>query len=238
VKDLFLAVLILVLFVVVLVAVALFTTSAAYFSLIALGLALALQKYVASYFGFFVVTLSRLFSVGDRIRIGNIKGDVKKVGLFHFILDEVGEDEKLGGELTGRTLYIPNLIVLDQPVLNYSKNHSIKDRPIKCNFIFDEVRIPVTPQSDVRRACRLLEEIITSEDATYISQAKETFGPDYPNFVREAEEGPRIIVHLDSQKVWLKGKFVTPFEVRNDLKTRVYLRFVEGVRQEANVHLA
>lgn len=237
-KALFLAVLILVLFVVVLVAVALSTTNAAYFSLIALGLALALQKYVASYFGFFVVTLSRLFSVGDRIRIGNIKGDVKKVGLFHFILDEVGEDEKLGGELTGRTLYIPNLIVLDQPVLNYSKNHSIKDRPIKCNFIFDEVRIPVTPQSDVRRACRLLEEIITSEDATYISQAKESFGPDYPNFVREAEEGPRIIVHLDSQKVWLKGKFVTPFEVRNDLKTRVYLRFVEGVRQEANVHLA
>lgn len=233
-----LAVVILVLFAAVLVSVAVFSNSAAYFSLITLGLALALQKYVACYFGFFVITLSRLFSEGDRIRIGNTKGDVKKVGLFHFTLDEVGEDEKLGGELTGRTLYIPNLIVLDQPVLNYSKNHSVKDKPIRCNFIFDEVRIPVTPQSDVRRASKLLEEIITGEDAAFIAQAKESFGPDYPNFVREAEEGPRIIVHLDSQKLWLKGKFVTPYEVRNNMKTNIYLRFIESARQESDIHLA
>lgn len=62
--------------------------------------------------------------MGDRIRIGNTKDDVRHVGLLHTTLEEVGEDEKLGGELTGRLLYVPNLIILDQPVLNYSKDYS------------------------------------------------------------------------------------------------------------------
>jgi len=215
-----------------------FTQASVYVSVMAVGLALALQKYVASYFSFFVITFSRLFSPGDRIRIGNIKGDVRKVGLFHFILDEVGEDEKLGGELTGRTFHIPNLIVLDQPVLNYSKTYSVKDKLLKCDLIFDEVRIPITSQSDLRQAIHLLSDIITDEDKVYLTQAKETFGPDYPNFVREAEVGPRIILHLDSQRVWLKGKFVTPYETRNQMKTQIYLRFIERVRQDPDIHLA
>ena len=234
----FLAILFLFFIILGFASVIVFTQASVYVSVMAVGLALALQKYVASYFSFFVINLSRLFSPGDRIRIGNIKGDVKKLGLFHFILDEVGEDEKLGGELTGRTFHIPNLIVLDQPVLNYSKNFSVKDRPIKCDLIFDEVRIPVTSQSDLRQAVQLLGDIITDEDKVYLAQAKETFGSDYPNFVREAEVGPRIILHVDSQRVWLKGKFVTPYETRNQLKTQIYLRFIERIRQDPDIHLA
>ena len=133
-----------------------FLTSGTFFSLIALGLAFALQRYVASYFGFFVINFSHILARGDRVRVGAVKGDVKHIGLFHFTLDEVGEDEKLGGELTGRTLYMPNLVVLDQSVLNYSKNYSVANQPIRCNLIFDEVRIPVTSDSDLRRACAIV----------------------------------------------------------------------------------
>ncbi|MDO8532129.1 MAG: mechanosensitive ion channel [Dehalococcoidia bacterium] len=233
-----LAILVLVLIIAAFASVIIFTQASVYLSVIAVGLALALQKYVASYFSYFVINLSKLFSPGDRIRIGNVKGDVKKIGVFHFTLDEVGEDEKLGGELTGRTLHIPNLIVLDQPVLNYSKTYSVKDKPIKCNLIFDEVRIPITTQSDLRQAVQLLGDIITEEDQGHLAQAKLTFGPDYPNFVREAEDGPRIILHVESQRVWLKGKFVTPYETRNQMKTQIYLRFIERTRQEPNIHLA
>ena len=221
-----LAILVLVLIIAAFASVIIFTQASVYLSVIAVGLALALQKYVASYFSYFVINLSKLFVPGDRIRIGNIKGDVKNIGVFHFTLDEVGEDEKLGGELTGRTLHIPNLIVLDQPVLNYSKTYSVKDKLIKCNLIFDEVRIPITTQSDLRQAVQLLGDIITEEDRGHLAQAKLTFGGDYPNFVREAEDGPRIILHVESQRVWLKGKFVTPYETRNQMKTQIYLRFI------------
>lgn len=217
---------------------AFFATSGAYSMLIALGLAVALQKYIASYFGFFVITFSKIFTPGDRVRIGNLKGDVKRIGLFHFTLDEVGEDEKLGGELTGRMTHVPNLIVLDQPLTNYSKNYSVKDKPIRCDLIFDEVRIPVTVESDLRQACALLRDLIIEEDKEYIRQAKESFGPNYPNFVREAEHGPRILVHLDAHQVWIKGKFVTSYLVRNDLKANIYLKFIERAAAAPGIKLA
>lgn len=219
-------------------AVMFFMTSGAYPTLIALGLAFALQKYVASYFGFFVITFSKIFTGGDRVRIGNLKGDVKHVGLLHITLDEVGEDEKLGGELTGRTIHVPNLIVLDQPVTNYSKNYSADDKPMRCDLIFDEVRIPVTIDSDLRRACSLLQELIVEEDKDYIKLAKISFGPNYPNFVKEAEQGPRILVHLEAHQVWLKGKFVTPYQVRNDLKANIYLKFIEQIKAGSAIRIA
>ena len=98
--------------------------------ILTLGLALALQKYTASFLAYFVITFSDIYGIGDRIRIANVKGDVRRVGLLHTTLEEAGEDEKLGGELTGRLFHVPNMMVLDQPVLNYSKDYSVQYQTI------------------------------------------------------------------------------------------------------------
>jgi small-conductance mechanosensitive channel len=219
-------------------ALAVYTGLAVYASILAIGLALALQKYVSSYFGFFIVRFSNIFNVGDRIRMGNIKGDVKHIGLFHFVLEEVGEDEKLGGELTGRILHIPNLIVLDQPVLNYSKSYSAGDRLVACDYIFDEIRIPLTVKSDIDEAARLFDDILKSADQPIIEESKDAFRNDYPEFLREAEEGPRILVHLEPQRVWLKGKLVVPVRTRNQLKSEVINEFLRQIKIRENIQVA
>src|SRR4030043_697744 len=75
---------------------------AIYVPIIAIALALAVQKTINTFLAFFVIPSSKIYDLGDRIRIGNTKGDVRHIGLLHPTLEEVGEDEKLGGELTGR----------------------------------------------------------------------------------------------------------------------------------------
>ncbi len=215
-----------------------FPGTAIYVTVVAVSLAVALQKYVASFFGFFLIRVSRLFEVGDRIRMGNIKGDVKKVGLFHFILEEVGEDEKMGGELTGRLLHIPNLLVLDQPVLNYSKDYSARHGQIHSDYIFDEIRIPLTTKSDVEKASALLEGILKAEDGDILAQAQTAFRNGYPDFMKEAMNGPRVLVHIEPQRIWIKGKFVTPVRTRNELRTRIYLRFLKEIGNSSEVQLA
>ena len=212
--------------------------TAIYITVVAVALAVALQKYVASFFGFFLIRFSRLFEVGDRIRMGLIKGDVKNVGLFHFILEEVGEDEKMGGELTGRLLHIPNLLVLDQPVLNYSKDYSARHGQIHSDYIFDEIRIPLTPKSDVEKASALLEQILKIEDGDILAQAQTTFRNGYPDFMKEAMNGPRVLVHIEPQRIWIKGKFVTPVRTRNELRTRMYLHFLKEIGRSEDVQLA
>jgi small-conductance mechanosensitive channel len=221
-----------------LIAVALYSNLAIYISIIAIGLALALQKYVASYFGYFVIVFSNMLHVGDRIRIGSYKGDVRHIGIFYLTLDEVGEDEKLGGELTGKILHIPNLVLLDQPVLNFSKGYEKNCRMMQCDYIFDEIRIPVSSDSDIARAATLLEGIINAEDEEYLAQSKEVFKESYPAFLREAESNRRVLIHVEEERIWLKGKFVTPFRQRNELRTRMYMRFLEHISKDPDIRLA
>jgi small-conductance mechanosensitive channel len=222
----------------ILIAVALYSNLAIYISIIAIGMALALQKYVASYFGYFVIVFSNMLHVGDRIRIGSYKGDVRHIGLFYLTLDEVGEDEKLGGELTGKILNIPNLVLLDQPVLNFSKGYEKNCQMMQCDYIFDEIRIPVSSDSDITRAAGLLEEIINSEDEEYLAQSKEVFRENYPAFLHEAESNRRVLIHVEEERIWLKGKFVTPYRQRNELRTRMYMRFLEHISKDPNIRLA
>jgi len=222
----------------ILISVALFSNLAIYISIIAIGMALALQKYVASYFGYFIIVFSNMLHEGDRIRIGSYKGDVRHVGIFYLTLDEVGEDEKLGGELTGKVLRIPNLLVLDNPVLNFSKGYEKNGRAVECDYIFDEIRIPISSDSDITRAVKLLQEIITSEDAEYLQQSKIAFAENYPAFLKEAETNRRVLIHVEENRIWLKGKFVTPYKIRNDLRTKMYLIFIEHIRKDTGIRLA
>jgi small-conductance mechanosensitive channel len=237
-KSRFLAILTALIALAVLVAMAFFSNLAIYISIIAIGLALALQKYVASYFGYFIIVFSNMLRVGDRIRIDSYKGDVRHIGIFYLTLDEVGEDEKLGGELTGKILHVPNLIVLDKPVLNFSKGYEKNCKLMQCDYIFDEIRIPVSSDSDITHAVSLLEDIINTEDDVYQKESQAVFKENYPTFLSEAESNRHVLIHVDENRVWLKGKFVTPYRLRNELRTRMYMRFIEHIRKETNIKLA
>jgi len=212
--------------------------TAIYVPVIAVGLALALQKYTASFIAHFVINFSNIYTLGDRIRIGNIKGDVRRVGIFHTTLEEVGEDEKLGGELTGRLLHVPNLIILDQPVLNYSKDYSVHNKTISSDFMFDEVRIPITTNSNVEKATNILEHILKSQDEIHIKEATRIFEDGYPEFLSEAMTGPRVLIFIEPQHIWIKGKFVTPLKGRNELKSRIQLEFFKEINASSDIKLA
>lgn len=211
---------------------------AVYIPILAIGLALALQKYIASFFAYFYINFSRIYNPGDRIRIGNIKGDVRRVGLIHTTLEEVGEDEKLGGELTGRLLQVPNLIILDQPVLNYSKDYSTNNDIISSDYMYDEVRIPITIQSDAQAASELLDSILKRQDKTYIREVRKKFKKDYPMFLEEAISGPRVQIYLEPQHIWIKGKFIAPLRDRNALRSKILLQFFKEVSDRPDIKLA
>ncbi|MCK4362153.1 MAG: mechanosensitive ion channel [Dehalococcoidia bacterium] len=211
---------------------------AVYIPIIAIGLALALQKYIASFFAYFYINFTRIYDLGDRIRLGNIKGDVRRVGLLHTTLEEVGEDEKLGGELTGRLLHVPNLVILDQPVLNYSKDYSIRDETLSSDYMFDEVRIPITTDSDAEAASELLDNILKKQDKACIREARKTFRKDYPKFLKEAISGSRVQVYIEPTHIWIKGKFVAPLRGRNALRSKILLQFLKEVSGRPDIKLA
>ena len=215
-----------------------FPQIAIYIPIIALALSLALQKYTASFLAYFVILFTKIYDIDDRIRIDNFKGDVRKIGILHTTLEEVGEDEKLGGELTGRLLHIPNLIILDRPILNYSKDYSVQYTTISSDYMFDEVRIPLKTESNIEKAVQVLEETIKEKDAPYISEAGTIFQNGYPRFMAEAMNGPRVQVYIEPGNIWIQGKFVAPLKGRNELRSEIFMKFLEAIKGYNDIHIS
>ncbi len=118
--------------------------------IISAGLAIALHAPLTNLAGWIFLAVRRPFVIGDRIQIGDHAGDVIDLRLFAFSLVEIGNWVD-ADQSTGRILHIPNGQVFQRTVANYTQGF---------NFIWDEMPITVTFESDWRRAKEILTEVI------------------------------------------------------------------------------
>ena len=136
---------------------------AASIGIISAGVAIALHQPLTNLVGWIFLTVRRPFVVGDRIQIGGHAGDVIDMRLFAFSLVEIGNWVD-ADQSTGRILHIPNGMVFQQAVANYTQGF---------NFIWDEMPITVTFESDWRRAKQILTEIIQRHTAVESKEAQQ-----------------------------------------------------------------
>src|SRR5580700_6192549 len=110
------------------------------------GVAVALQDMVASIAGAFSIGFSKLYAVGDRVQIGDTRGDVIDIGLLRTTLMETGS--WVSKDLyNGRIVRIPNSTVLRGSVFNYSQGF---------RFVWDEIKVVLTGTSDSQFARAML----------------------------------------------------------------------------------
>ncbi|MDD5697888.1 MAG: mechanosensitive ion channel family protein [Victivallaceae bacterium] len=119
-------------------------------ALVAAAVIIALQELIRSIAGWFTLIWMRPFQVGDRIQIDNgITGDVIDIRLFKFTLNEVGNWVH-ADQSTGRVMHVPNSVVLDKTVINFTETFP---------YIWIELPILVTFESDWQAAKAILQEI-------------------------------------------------------------------------------
>lgn len=133
------------------------------FGLIGAGLAFALQRVITAFAGYIVVLNSGLFSVGDRINMGGVRGDVLRLGFMQTTLMEMGVAPGSDAgpavwvksrQFTGRIVTISNAKIFEEPVYNYTR-----DFP----YIWEELRLPLRYTDDRNRA----EAILLAAAARY-----------------------------------------------------------------------
>jgi len=91
-------------------------------SALALGFALVLKDYIASFIAGIVFRCVGQIKRGLRVKIltvPTIKGDILEVGPIRTSLMEVGDGERLPSVQTGRTVKVPNFMLLNNPVMIY-----------------------------------------------------------------------------------------------------------------------
>jgi small-conductance mechanosensitive channel len=125
--------------------------------LLSAGLAFALQKVVTSFAGYFLILRGNNFTVGDRIVMGGVRGNVIALGFFQTTIMEMGEPASVQAaepamwvksrQFTGRIVTVANSRIFDDPVYNYTREFP---------FIWEEVTLPVTYRDDRQRVERIL----------------------------------------------------------------------------------
>jgi small-conductance mechanosensitive channel len=123
------------------------------------GVAIAMHDTIANIAGWFFIISRKPFKVGDRIQIGETAGDVIDIRIFQFSVVEIGNWVH-ADQSTGRIVHVPNSRVLRESLANYH---------IGFEYIWNEIPVLVTFESDWRKAKGLLEAI-AQDNAKYLSE--------------------------------------------------------------------
>lgn len=174
------------------------------------AIAIALHKPILRIFAWITIITNQLYKIGDRIQIGDMIGDVIDIRIYYTILLEIGnrfEDE----QSTGRIVFSPNEHVLTNNVFNYTKGF---------RYIWNEMSIVVTFESDWEKARTILTEILKSGELKVEEPAREE--------IDKLSSKHAIRYKTLTPKVWMK---ITDFGVQLDLR---YLVNVRKIRSTEN----
>lgn len=122
----------------------------AFLGLFTAGLAIALKDPLANIAGWIFILFRNPFVIGDRVQVGEHAGDVIDIRLFQFSILEIG-NWVAADQSTGRIIHVPNGKVFTTTQANYSAGF---------RFIWNEISVLVTFESDWEKAKNILQKII------------------------------------------------------------------------------
>jgi len=202
---------------------------ATYVSIVGAGLVIALQDTVSNLAGFVFVVWRKPFVLGDRIEIEGIIGDIVDIRIFQFTVVEVRHWVD-ADQSTGRIVHIPNAKVLKEPVANYTTGFE---------YIWHEVPVLVTFESNWREAKRILQEIA----ATHC----EHFTPEAERQIRRAAQRymivagkltPIVYTAVRDCGVLLTMRFLTRARERRGTDEGIWEAILDAFAQRSDIDFA
>ncbi len=192
--------------------------------LMAVGLAVAMQEVIGALAGWFNIVSGSIYRVGDRVEVGNVRGDVIDITPLRTKLMEIGSDSGeaawvRGRVYTGRIVAVSNKMTFTEPVHNYSASFE---------FLWEEVSIPVAYRDDWQQAAEIMrEEAVRVSSTAEAEQAIADMVHRYP--VARTEVEPRVFVAATDNYVEIAARLVVPVRtsrrVKDDFTRGVLERF-------------
>jgi len=197
--------------------------------LIGAAVAFAIQDIFKNFIGGVMIFFNGIYRVGDRIEINERFGDVIDISLFYTTLMETREWVS-GDQVTGRLTTIPNGMLLNGPVQNYTKDF---------DFIWDEITVPITYDSDWKEGSKNILEIVTKETKSISDNAQRTMekieGKYY--FAKRSLE-PAIFLTLTDNWITFGIRYVTDVRQRRVLHDRLSRMILSEIESSDKIKIA
>jgi small-conductance mechanosensitive channel len=195
-------------------------TLAVSFVVLAMAIVWATKETIACVQGAVYRVSSNAFEVGDRIAVGSVRGDVIDAGLLSTLVLEVGQ----GHQRTGRTISIPNSLLMTEPVLNES---------LAGEYMLHLMSIPVDRNADLAAIEHKALSAARDACSEFIDDVRRPIAARYrrhglvPPIV-----DPRVTYQVvDKNTVNIMLRIPTPSRLERQVEQRV-LRAVLGVPKD------
>ena len=200
-----------------------------FLGLLSAGLAIALKDLVADLAGWAFIVWRRPFDLGDRVQIGAHAGDVVDRSLFQFTIMEIGNWVS-ADQSTGRLIHVPNSHVFTQPLANYVAGFP---------YLWNELKVMVTFESDWRKARRLIEELAADQTIDITREAHKPANRGEQRFlIRYRKLTPVVYVAVEDSGVLLTLRYLCRPRERRGTASQMWERILDAFHEHPDVTLA
>ena len=200
------------------------------FSLGVVGFAItfALQQPLLSLLGWVYITAKRPYSVGDRVRIGEVKGDVVAVDFLTTTLWEVGGELVSTNQPSGRRVTVPNSVVLSSDLTTFGGAGG--------EFVWNELSIQVAYETDLPYASEVMTEEAESLIGDEMRRRIERYRDELSETAVEITVDDRPTVNVVQQESWVELRLRYLVDPRRATRTRneLYGRILDRFKEEPN----
>jgi small-conductance mechanosensitive channel len=135
-----------------------------------------------------------------------------------------------GDQLTGRLTMIPNGYILSRSVNNYTKDHP---------FLWDEISLPITYDSDWKEAVTRILAVVRSETEKVGGEARESItNMDGKYYLPRRLVEPAVFITLTDNWINFDIRYVTMVRERRLTKSRLSRLILEEIERSENIKLA
>jgi small-conductance mechanosensitive channel len=199
------------------------------YGIIAAGLAVALQDLFKNFVGGIIIFVTGIYRVGDRIEIDTKKGDVIDIDILYTTLMEMGEWMS-GDQATGRLTIIPNGYILAGSVNNYTKDH---------DFIWDDISVPITYDSDWKEAVTKILSVVRRETDHVAFQAnKELSTLEEKYYLPRRVMEPAVFITLTDNWINFNIRYVTVVRERRMVRNKLSRLILDEIEKSDKIKVA
>ena len=202
---------------------------ATFFGLIGAGLAVAFKDYLSNIAGWLYIFWKEPFKVGHRIQIGAHVGDIVDIGPVQLSLLEIGSFAN-SEQPTGRINFLPNAKVFTEVISNYD---------LSFPYIWHEIEVVVTFESDWKRAKSIIEDRIKNNSLVYDEHSLGRFRRQSKNFLLpDMILDPKMFTSVADHGVRLSARFVCEPRNRRTIEEKVWEGILERFSNEDSIDFA
>jgi small-conductance mechanosensitive channel len=185
----------------------------------------ALQQPLFSLVGWFYLVTVRPYSVGDRVVVDGVTGDVVSVDLFVTTVWEVNGDLVSSNQPSGRVVTVPNSVVLSSGVTTFGDDGF--------PYVWNEVALQVAYETDLEFAVEVMTEeadaVVGPEMARRVDEYRDRLAETPVEL--DVPERPSVNIRQGESWVELRLRYVVHARrgqrTKNELYRRILARFTE-----------